>query len=114
MGRKNFHCKFLDENSIEIKYSREKDSRLSDIFKSHNFIASEKDSSCDNNLLPCKIELKEKNLGTIKEYIRRNPNINLTDFTSIKDVKRLTIAPVCPYYSPILPEEFEIKKFNEN
>jgi len=113
VGRKNFHCKFLDENSIEIKYSREKDSRLSDIFKSHNFIASEKDSSCDNNLLPCKIELKEKNLGTIKEYIRRNPNINLTDFTSIKDVKRLTIAPVCPYYSPILPEEFEIKKFND-
>ena len=113
VGRKNFHCKFLDENSIEIKYSREKDSRLSDIFKSHNFIASEKDPSCDNNLLPCKIELKEKNLGTIKEYIRRNPNINLTDFTSIKDVKRLTIAPVCPYYSPILPEEFEIKKFND-
>ncbi|MEJ2267597.1 MAG: helicase C-terminal domain-containing protein [Nanoarchaeota archaeon] len=42
---------------------------------------------------------------------KQNNKLNLSDFLDIKDVKRMSIAPVCPYWSPVMPEKYEIKNF---
>jgi len=109
VGRNNFKCKYLEEFGA-IREKKEKNLKLFDIFEGVEKI-KEKDNSCDNPQLPCKIEIKEKNIAKIKKYIRENPEINLRDFDSIKDVKRMSIACVCPYWSPIVSQDFEIKKF---
>jgi intein/homing endonuclease/RecB family exonuclease len=117
VGRKNFKCKFLEESNqgIDLKtYYTEKNAKLSDVFIGMNQPKiSQKDDSCDNIFLPCKIEIKEKNMPRIKEYINKNPEIRLSNFSSINEVKRMSLAPICPYWAPIMPEEFEIKKFKD-
>jgi len=112
LGRKNFKCKFIEDNSLDLDEPKEENAKLTDIFqgvKSPKY-KREKDISADNYSLPCKIEIKEKNSQIIKSYIKQNPSVRNSDFSSINQVKRMTIAPICPYYSPILPREFEIKK----
>jgi len=115
VGRKNFKCKFLEESNqgIDLKsYYTEKNAKLSDVFVGINRPQiSKKDASCDNIFLPCKIEIKEKNMPKIKEYINKNPEVKLSNFSSVNEVKRMSLAPICPYWAPIVPEEFEIKKF---
>ena len=113
VGRQNFKCKYKEENFIpETHLLREKNATLSDIFFRPVVEKSEKnkggDDSCDNELLPCKIEIKEKHFPVIKDYLKQNPAIKLSDFFSIHDVKRMSIAPVCEYWSPILPREFDM------
>jgi hypothetical protein len=39
--------------------------------------------------------------------------VNLRDFDSVKDIKRMSIASVCPYWSPVISDEYEIKKFDK-
>jgi Rad3-related DNA helicase len=118
LGRQNFKCRYLEENPIEDKTETvEKDLKLTEIFnpalKKQQIIAKQKDLTCNNKLLPCKIEIKEKNLANLKQYIKQNPNVRLSDFDSVEDIKRITIAPVCPYWSPILTEEFETNRFKD-
>ena len=55
----------------------------------------------------------EKNLPKLKQYLKQNPDVNLSDFSTIKDIKRMSIAPVCHYWSPIIPSEIEIYKFRD-
>ena len=116
-GRQNFKCKFLQESDKEIDLKiplKEENLKLNDIFLGiQNPKTSKKINTCDNIFLPCKIEIKEKNLPIIKDYIKQNSNVRITDFSSVSDIKRMTLAPICPYWSPILPEEFEIKKFKD-
>ncbi|MDD5193422.1 MAG: helicase C-terminal domain-containing protein [Candidatus Nanoarchaeia archaeon] len=117
-GRKNFKCRFLEENPMLFKPKlKETNSRLNEIFESPSFIKRDiqkNENSCDNNFLPCKIEIKEKNLNILKEYIKQNPDVDFSDFDSIKDIRRMTIAPVCPYWCPIIPEEIELRKFKDS
>jgi len=117
VGRRNFKCRFLEEfnQDIEVKKEvKEKDTKLSDVFEGINRPRIlKKNDTCDNLLLPCKVEIKEKNLGVIKDYIKQNPFVKITNFDSVKDVKRMSIAPICPYWSPILSDEFEIKRFKD-
>tara|TARA_Y100000310_G_scaffold339111_1_gene430793 strand:- start:1401 stop:3299 length:1899 start_codon:yes stop_codon:yes gene_type:complete len=111
LGRKNFECKFLNDTPAQ-RVIKEKDSKLSDIFSGVKPI-HEEDTSADNKFLPCKIEIKDNNSAVIRDYIKQNPAIKNTNFSSIHEVKRMSIAPVCPYWSPILPKEFDIKKFQD-
>jgi len=117
VGRRNFKCRFLKEFNTDIEDKgeiKEKNVKLSDVFEGTDKIKiKEKSDTCDNLLLPCKVEIKEKNLGVIKDYIKQNPSVKITNFDSVKDVRRMSIAPVCPYWSPILSDEFEIKKFKD-
>jgi len=115
-GRANFKCPFLEENKDEIEdfKSKEKNSSL-DIFDNHHpkikiLSKNEKqeDLSCNNEFLPCKIEIKSKNLDKIKKYLRKNPRIKNPEFLTINDIRRLSIAPVCKYWSPIVPEDIEL------
>ncbi len=124
VGRQNFKCKYLEENPEDFEKiePEEKDMKLTDIFNNNMSISQnfrkrerekEKNTSCDNRFLPCKIEIKEKNLYKIKDFIRKNPSVRVSDFDSIHDVRRMTIAPVCPYWSPIVSDVFEINKFKD-
>ena len=58
------------------------------------------DKSADNQDIPCKIEIKEKNWNKIIEYLKKNKNINLKNIEQISDIKRPPLASVCPYWSP--------------
>jgi len=116
-GRNNHKCKFLEDNENAIpKIKREVNSKLHDIFSGKKEEIKEKienDISADNQNIPCKIEIKEKNWEKIKKYLRQNPRIKVENFTQISDVKRLPIASVCPYWSPVFPEEYDIKVLEE-
>jgi len=63
----------------------------------------------DDDELPCTIELREKNMERILKYIALNHNVDKTDFSGISDVRRMSVAPACPYWSPVLPSEVSSK-----
>jgi Rad3-related DNA helicase len=118
-GRNNHKCKFLEDNKLAIpKVTREVPTTLSDAFMKHIEKIEEKsqniqekltkDKSADNWDLPCKIEIKEKNMLRIREYLKQNQHVDENKFNNIKDIKRLPIAAVCPYWSPVIPEKYEI------
>jgi len=109
-GRNNHKCKYLEMEDAPI-FKEERNLLLNELFgkrEKHN----EKDTSADNLYIPCKIEIKEKNWNKIKEYLKQNKNINPSDFLDIKDVKRNSIAPVCPYWCPVFPDRFELSGKN--
>ena len=110
-GRNNHKCKFLEVNKNVIpKITQEINSKLHDIFEGKREEISEtigNDISADNYNIPCKIEIKEKNWGKIKQYIKQNNKVNVKNFSSISDVKRFSFAGVCPYWSPVLPEKYD-------
>jgi len=115
-GRNNHPCKFLEDNDRAIPViTKEINSSLNDIFQGKKEEARdmlEEDDSAANNSLPCKIEIKERNWLKIKQYLKQNNKVDLKNFSSIKDVKRMSIAPVCPYWSPVLPDKYELKSLD--
>ena len=115
-GRKNHKCRFLQDNdSVLPKIKKKINLNLNDIFAGKREEAQRKkelDASADNPDLPCKIELKERNSLKIREYLKQNKKIDTKNFSSIKDVKRMSIAPVCPYWSPVYPDKYELKNLD--
>jgi Rad3-related DNA helicase len=107
-GRNNHKCRFLEEKSVPV-FKEERNLKLNEIFERKE---KETNLSADNPNLPCKIEIKEKNARKIQEYLKQNKHFNMKNFHTIKDVKRASIAPVCPYWSPVLPEKFEMNGKN--
>ncbi len=108
-GRNNHKCKFLEEQNAPV-FKEERNLKLNEIFEKKE---RNQDISADNPHIPCKIEIKEKNAKKIQEYLKQNKSFNPRNFRTIKDIKRASIAPVCPYWSPVFPEKFELngKKF---
>jgi len=107
-GRNNHRCKFLEDNQMVLpKITKEINAKLHDIFegKENKKI---KDLSADNYDIPCKIEIKEKNWNKIKSYLKKNKDVHYRNFLDIKDVKRVSVAGVCPYWSPVIPEQYEL------
>ena len=62
--------------------------------------------TADNRTLPCTIEIKEENINLIKGYIKQNQFVDPEDFEELKDVRRKSIAPACPYWSPIICKDW--------
>ncbi len=110
-GRKNHHCKFFEDNQIIVSEKKETNSNLYDIFEGvrEKYLAKrEEDKSADNTELPCKIEIKEKNWNKIKKYLKQNKDIDPTKIKELRDVKRVSVAGVCPYWSPVIPDKYEL------
>ena len=99
-GRQNFSCPYFSQAE-----KIEKNSTL-DIFDQPKMSFSNQKfaNSTDASFLPCKIELKEKNSEIIRDYLSKNKNIKDKNL-DLKEVRRLTIASVCPYWSPIVPSD---------
>tara|TARA_Y100000034_G_scaffold124422_1_gene172565 strand:- start:1435 stop:3237 length:1803 start_codon:yes stop_codon:yes gene_type:complete len=64
------------------------------------------DCSADAVDLPCKIMISNRNATLIKQYIKQNPFVDSKNFNNITDVRRKSIAPACPYWSPIICDEW--------
>lgn len=80
----------------------------------NNFRCPFSGEGCDSSDLPCTIELREKNIEQVKNYIDMNPAAEKTDFSTISDVRRMAVAPACPYWSPLLPAELNIKALEDS
>lgn len=63
--------------------------------------------SCSDQLLPDTIQINEKNRHIIKNYYEMNPLVKNKDIDDIKKLKRISIAPANPYWSPIIPADYE-------
>jgi Rad3-related DNA helicase len=66
--------------------------------------------SCADPYLPDTIQINEKNFGKLKEYYDNNPLIkNRHEFIDVKKLRRISVAPTNPYWSPIIPVEYEVQ-----
>jgi Rad3-related DNA helicase len=72
-----------------------------------------KGCKADDELLPCTIELREKNFDKILEYIDDSKDFKRGDFSTITDVRRVSVASTCPYWSPLLSSETSGKVFSK-
>ncbi len=63
--------------------------------------------SCADPLLPENIKITEKNYRQLVEYYKENPfTSGFDDLPEVKNIRRISIAPSNPYWSPILPSQF--------
>lgn len=114
-GRKNHVCPYLEENRKDIMATKlkEKNANIYDIFQDFKKTTEsyDKDVSCDNFLIPCKIEIKTKNISTLKKYYSENPErkTSADSEMDLKTMKRFAVAPACPYWLPVLNAEMNIK-----
>ena len=60
----------------------------------------------DDPTLPCSVEIKKENLALLQQYLEQNPFVDAEDFGSIDDIRRLSVAPACPYWSPVINKEW--------
>jgi len=67
--------------------------------------------SCAHPELPENIKITERNYSKLVDYCKSNPYYEGESLLAIEDIKRLNIAPSNPYWSPILPSEFDIPYF---
>ncbi len=117
-GRTNFSCPFLNESPCINSPEKKEKNALLDDFQQNSpekilKLETPSDSSCDCSFLPCKIEIKEKNAERIKKYLKENSRVDTNYFDSLSKVKRMSIAPVCPYWSPIVPSEIDLGAIEE-
>jgi len=63
---------------------------------------------CDDASLPEIIKLTEKNYEKIEEYYLQNPMISGKEMPDVTRMKRISIAPANPYWSPIIPDRYEL------
>ncbi len=65
--------------------------------------------SCADPMLPDTIPLTEKNFAKLAEYYAENPVINhKIELKDVSRLKRISVAPSNPYWSPIVPAEIEL------
>ena len=64
--------------------------------------------TCNDPTLPELIKITEKNVHEIREYYFQNPFIENKSNPIIDDLKRSSIAPANPYWSPIAPAHLEL------
>src|SRR3989344_2846928 len=69
--------------------------------------------SCAYPFLPDTIKITEKNKEKLKEYFRDNPFTSSDAPLSLKYLRRISIAPSNPYWSPILPARIEINQLSD-
>ena len=82
-GRANFTCPYAREHTADYEY------------------------------LPCTIELREKNMQRVLDMIEENPDVKKEDFSSISDVRRVSVAAACPYWSPLMPADASAKSLSK-
>lgn len=64
--------------------------------------------SCADPNLPDTIKFTEKNAYLLRDYYKNNPIINGKDMPEVRDLKRISIAPANPYWSPIVSSTYEL------
>jgi len=75
----------------------------------NNFRCPFNGERADDANLPCTIEIREKNTEQLLKYVDMNDEISREDFSTASDVGRMNIAPVCPYWAPLMPSDLKPK-----
>ncbi len=65
-----------------------------------------KEKTADYPLLPCIVEIKKENVDLLNQFIKENHHVHSEDFQELKDYTRTAVAAACPYWSPIVPEDY--------
>jgi len=68
---------------------------------------------CDNPFLPDTIRFSEKNYEKLREYYLDNPFIRSTSVPSLKHMRRISIAPSNPYWSPIVVSDYLLEQLKD-
>ena len=63
---------------------------------------------CSDPFLPDTIKITDKNYQKIKEYYEQNPYMKVREMPELKLLKRIAIAPVNPYWSPIVNSLYDL------
>jgi Rad3-related DNA helicase len=87
--------------------------KISIIKGRNNFRCPFTGERADDAMLPCTIEIRDKNTEQLLEFIGQNPATSREDFSGASDIKRMNVAPACPYWSPIMPSEVKPKGLTE-
>jgi len=87
--------------------------KISVIKGRNNFKCPFTGEKADGQDLPCTIEIREKNTEQLLRFIDMNKNINKEDFSSASDIRRMNIAPACPYWAPLIPSELKPKGMDD-
>ncbi len=69
--------------------------------------------SCADPFLPDTILITEKNKDKILKYYNQNPLIQHKMLPNIRRLRRISIAPSNPHWSPIRPAEFELSQLTD-
>ncbi len=69
--------------------------------------------SCADPTLPENVRISEKNTSLLMKYYHENPLIVNKSIPDVSALKRISIAPANPYWSPILPGEFEFSQIKD-
>ena len=97
-------------NKFYIKKSNGNKLKINVMFGRQNFKCEFMDATADNLFLPCNIDVNyEKNKDKLFEYIEQNPFVEASSIKTLKDVRRMSVAPACPHWSPVLPKDFDLK-----
>lgn len=75
----------------------------------NNFRCLFSGGKADDADIPCTIEFRENNMEQLLKFIELNPAVEKEDFSLVSDIRRINIAPACPYWSPIMPAEVKPK-----
>jgi Rad3-related DNA helicase len=101
-----------EKDYTQDKFILKKDGKplkISVIKGRNNFRCPYSGERADDPELPCTIEIRDKNTEQLLKFVDSNPNANREDFSTATDVRRMNIAPACPYWAPIMPEEIQPK-----
>lgn len=102
-----------EEDYMGKKYvlkSNGKKMRISMITGRENHPSLIKDNAnCADPTLPDTIKINERNYQMLKEYYMQNPFIENKVTPELKDIKRVSIAPANPYWSPIVPAQIDLQ-----
>ncbi len=63
-------------------------------------------STADNPLLPCTVEIKKENLPLLDKYLEENPMVDASDFETIDHIRRVSVAAACPFWSPVVNKDW--------
>lgn len=105
-----------EKDYSEKKFILKKDNKklkIAVIKGRNNFRCQFNGERADDPYLPCTIELREKNMEKIKNFIELNNSVSKYDFTNISEVRRMSVAPSCPFWSPLLPSDLNSKALED-
>lgn len=70
--------------------------------------------SCADQFLPDTIKFSEKNARQIREFYQQNPIIkHKIETPDVRHLRRISIAPTNPYWSPIVNSQIELKQLGD-